>query len=183
MDILALVISALSLAVAGVGTYQANRRAKEALDESRSAAADARWSAAQEAVQHLIGFDPTAEPVDKRLVNLRIALIGLVDHLDGWDGLDAWLEAERTLGATFAREVMDAARPGDGVEQRLDNLMPLMSWAQALSHNLRRFRSVGHDRQSLSALKANAVALVKEVHSRHGWELPPTTNPRMEPLE
>lgn len=63
MDVLALVISALSLLIAGVGTYQANKRANEALAESRKAAEDARWFAVQEAVQRLIGFDPTAEPV------------------------------------------------------------------------------------------------------------------------
>ena len=42
MDVLALVISALSLLIAGVGTYQANKRANEALAESRKAAEDAR---------------------------------------------------------------------------------------------------------------------------------------------
>ncbi|WP_223149055.1 hypothetical protein [Changpingibacter yushuensis] len=42
VDVLALVISALSLLVAGVGTYQANKRANEALAESRKAAEDAR---------------------------------------------------------------------------------------------------------------------------------------------
>ncbi|WHF22551.1 hypothetical protein QJS66_21335 [Kocuria rhizophila] len=56
-------MSALSLLIAGVGTYQANKRANEALAESRKAAEDARWFAVQEAVQRLIGFDPTAEPV------------------------------------------------------------------------------------------------------------------------
>ena len=45
MDVLALVISALSLLIAGVGTYQANKRANEALAESRKAAEDARWFA------------------------------------------------------------------------------------------------------------------------------------------
>lgn len=183
MDILALVISALSLAVAAVGTFQANRRAKEALDESRSAAADARWTAVQAAVQRLIGFDPTDEPIDQRLVDLRIAMIGLVDHLEDWDGLDGWLEAERALGATLGREVMDAARPDDSVEQRLNNLMPMMSWAQALSQNLRCFRSVGHDRQALSALETNAATLIRDVHARHGWDLPPSTNPHLEVLD
>ncbi|GLJ62031.1 hypothetical protein GCM10017576_21610 [Microbacterium barkeri] len=47
----------LSLVVAGIGTYWSNRRSKEALAGSRRAAADARWSARQEAVQRLIGFD------------------------------------------------------------------------------------------------------------------------------
>ena len=75
----ALVISALSLLIAGVGTYQANKRANEALAESRKAAEDARWFAVQEAVQRVIGFDPTAEPVGERLANLRITSIALVD--------------------------------------------------------------------------------------------------------
>lgn len=63
MEILALAIASLSLLVAIVGTYLANARAKEALDLSRSTAVDTQWSAAQAAVQHLIGFDPSAEPI------------------------------------------------------------------------------------------------------------------------
>lgn len=124
MDILALVISALSLIVAGVGTFQANKRAKEAVGEARRAAADARWFGVQEAVQRLVGFDPTAEPVGERLANLRIGMISLVDHLDDWDGLDAWLDAERTLGAPYARQVIEIAGPGDTVEQHMTNLEP-----------------------------------------------------------
>lgn len=58
MEILALAIASLSLLVAIVGTYLANARAKEALDLSRSTAVDTQWSAAQAAIQHLIGFDP-----------------------------------------------------------------------------------------------------------------------------
>lgn len=183
MDILALVISALSLIVAGVGTYQANKRANEALAESRKAAEDARWLAVQEAVQRLVGFDPTAEPVGERLANLRITSIALVDQLDGWDGLDSWLEAERTLGATIALQVMEAARPGDKVDRRVENLDPLMSWAHALSSNLRHFRSVGHDAAALAKLQANAEEHVVAIHARHGWDLPPRTDPRVQPLE
>lgn len=183
MEIIALLVSVLSLAVAGIGTFQANRRAKEALGESRQAASDARWFAAQEAVQRLIGFDPTAEPIGDRLANLRIATIALVDSLDGWPGLDRWLEAERVLGAALGRQVMEAARPGDGVDERLTKLDPLMSWAQALSQNLRLLRSTGHDEQVLGKLQANAEALVRKTHERHGWDLPPRSNPRIQPLE
>lgn len=32
-------------------------------------------------------------------------MIELVDQLEGWDGIDSWLEAERTLGATMSRQV------------------------------------------------------------------------------
>lgn len=183
MDVLALVISALSLLIAGVGTYQANKRANEALAESRKAAEDARWFAVQEAVQRLIGFDPTAEPVGERLANLRITSIALVDQLDGWDGIDSWLETERTLGATIGRQVMEAAKPGDTVERRVANLDPLMSWAHALSSNLRHLRSVGHDAAALAKLQVNAEELVREIHARHGWDLPPRTNLRIQPLD
>lgn len=183
MEVVALVISALSLLVAGLGTYQANKRANDALAESRKAVADARWFALQEAVQGLIGFDPSAEPVGERLANLRITSIALVDHLDDWDGIDSWLEAERTLGATIGRQVLEAAKPGDTVDQRVENLDPLMSWAHALSANLRHLRSVGHDANALAKLQANAESLVKDIHVRRGWELPPQTNPRIQLLE
>src|SRR5690554_6296145 len=129
MDIAALIISGLSLVVAGIGTYWSNKRSKEALAESRRAAADARWSALQEAVQRLIGFDPSAEPIRDRLTNLRIAMLALVDELgdewegldvwlgDEWEGLDVWLDAERALGATYGRQVMEQARPTDTIER------------------------------------------------------------------
>src|SRR5665647_2898743 len=67
MEVIALVVSALSLAVALVGTVLSNRRSSEALAESRKAATVALWSGAQEAVQRLIGSDPASEPVGERL--------------------------------------------------------------------------------------------------------------------
>jgi hypothetical protein len=88
MDVLALVISVLSLLVALVGTYLTNKRSKEALAASQRAAVDGRWSATQEAVQRLIGFDPSAEPIKDRLADLRIAMIALVDDLPEWTELD-----------------------------------------------------------------------------------------------
>jgi hypothetical protein len=182
VEIAALVISGLSLLIAGLGTYQANNRASEALAASRNAAVDARWFAVQEAVQRLIGFDPTAEPVGERLQNLRITMIALVDQLEGWDGIDSWLNAERTLGATIGRQVMEVSEQRATVEQRVRNLEPLMSWAHALSNNLRRFRSTGHDAAVLAELQANAEGLVRSIHKRHGWELPPSANSQVRPL-
>jgi hypothetical protein len=110
-------------------------------------------------------------------------MIELVDQLEGWDGIDSWLEAERTLGATMSRQVMEVSEQRETVEQRVKNLEPLMSWAHALSNNLRRFRSTGHDAAVLAELQANAEAIVGSVHERHGWELPPSTNPRVRPLD
>lgn len=118
MELAAVILSGLSLIVAIVGTALANKRSSEALDESRKAAASALWSGVQQAVQRFIGFDPTMEPVGYRLANFRIATIALVDELDGWAGLDTWLEAERALGAILGRQVMEAARPGDTVDER-----------------------------------------------------------------
>src|SRR5665647_2344151 len=87
MEVIALVVSGISLVVATVGTVLSNRRSSEALAESRKAATVALWSGAQEAVQRLIGFDPASEPVGERLANFRIAMIALVDELKGWDCL------------------------------------------------------------------------------------------------
>ena len=143
MDVVALVVSGLSLVVAAIGTVLSNRRSREALTESRKAATAALWSDAEEAVQRLIGFDPASEPIGDRLANLRIAMIALVDELDDWAGLDQWLEAERALGATLGRQVMEQAKPGDTVNQRLKVLDPLQTWAQAVASNLRRFRQPG----------------------------------------
>lgn len=109
-------------------------------------------------------------------------MIALVDQLEGWDGIDSWLDAERTLGATISRQVMEVSEQGETVEQRVKNLEPLMSWAHVLSSNLRRFRSTGHNATVLAELQANAEAVVRSIHERHRWELPPSTNPRVRPL-
>ncbi|TFB54222.1 hypothetical protein [Cryobacterium sp. Sr3] len=183
MDIAALVISGLAAIIAGLGTVIANRRANEALRESRQAVTTALWSAVQEAVQRLVGFDPITEPVGERLANLRIAMIDLADEYTDWDGLDEWLEAERVLGATLGRQVMVTAKPGDSVEQRLENLDPLMNWAHALSQNLRHFRATGYDKQALPKLQSHAGDLTKRTHERHGWQLPPTSIPYLRPLD
>jgi hypothetical protein len=182
MDVVAVVISGLSLVVAAVGTLLSNRRSLAALEESQKAASTALWSAVQEAVQRLIGFDPTAEPVGDRLTNLRIAMIALIDELDDWDEFDGWLAAEHVLGAALGRQVMEAAQPGDNVEERLAQLEPLMRWAVTLSNNLRLFRSRGYDAEAAAKLRLNAERLVKSVHQKHGWEQPPTTIPGVTPL-
>lgn len=183
MDIAALIISGLAAIIAAIGTILANRRANDALTESRKAVSTALWSDVQEAVQRLLGFDPSTEPVDERLANLRIAMIALTDELEDWEGLDAWLESERALGATIGREVMETAQHGQSAEERLKVLDLHMTWAQALSQNLRRFRSVGHDKGSLTKLRDNNLALIKSIHDRRGWETPPTSNPRLKPLD
>lgn len=183
MDIAALIISGLAAVIAAIGTLLANRRANDALRESRKAVTTTLWSAAQEAVQRLVGFDPSREPVGERLANLRITMIDLADEYNDWEGLDGWLEAERVLGATLGRQVMDAARPGDSVEQRLQNLDQFVTWTQALSQNLRLFRSTGYNNEALSKLRSHAVNLTKKIHEQHGWDLPPASNPRLSPLD
>lgn len=183
MDLAALIISGLALLVALGGTYLSNKRSKEALDESRRAVLDSHWSELQEAVQRLIGFDPIAEPIQDRLTNLRIAMLSLVDHLDTDLAVDTWLDAERVLGATIGRQVMETSRPNDSIDKRVESLDPLMSWAHALSSNLRRFRSVGFDAGTLRSLQDNAEKLLQDIHERHGWQLPPRENLRIQPLD
>lgn len=134
-------------------------------------------------MQRLIGFDPTAAPVNDRLENLRIGMIALVDGLSTWEGLDQWLEAERMLGATYARQVMDWSRPDDSVDQRVDNLMPLMTWARTLSSNLRYPRSTGHDAGTLTKLTQRAVSMIRQLHTKQGWALPSERGPGVAPLD
>lgn len=183
MDVAALALSILSLFVAVIGTYLSNRRSKEALQLSKKAAVDARWSSLQEAVQRLMAFDPTAEPVGERLANLRIGMVALIDELPEWTSLDVWLETEHALGATLGRQVMETAKPGDSVEQRLINLDPLMTWAQALSSNLRHLKSKGPDPEALKKLASHNKSLIAQTHEKNGWDPRPEANPRIKPLE
>lgn len=183
MDVAALILSMLSLVVAVVGTHLANKRSKEAMELSQRAAVDARWSSLQEATQRLIGFDPTAEPVGDRLANLRIAMVALIDELPEWTLLDEWLQTEHALGAALGRQVMESAKPGDSVDQRLSNLDPLMTWAQVLRSNLRRLRSTGHDVDALEKLTSHNKSLIVQTHEKNGWAPRPEANPRISPLE
>lgn len=183
VEFAAVILSGLSLVVALVGTALANKRSNEALAESRKAVASALWSGVQQAVQRLIGFDPTMEPIGDRLANFRIATIALVDELDSWAGLGAWLEAERALGAVLGRQVMEAAQPGDTVDERLAHLDPYQRWAQVLSHNLRRLRMAGFDADALAQLQASAEGQIEAISAKHGWELPRATIPCVSPIE
>lgn len=182
MDMIALLISVVSLFVAFAGTYLANKRSKEALAFSKQAVVDGQWSALQEAVQRLMGFDPTAEPVGERLANLRIAMTALVDELPTWTELGPWLDVERGLGAALAREVMERHDPTASVDQRLSNLEVYQTWAQALSANLRRLKSKGYDAASLAKLALHNRELIVQIHRKNGWEVPPEANPRIHPL-
>lgn len=103
MDIAALVISGLAAIIAGLGTILANRRANQALRESRKAVTTALWSAVQEAVQRLVGFDPTTEPVGERLANLRITMIDL-----------AASTRAGTASTSGSRPNASSAQPSDG---------------------------------------------------------------------
>jgi hypothetical protein len=182
-DVSALVVSIVAALIAGAGTVLANRRSKEALRESRKAVTATLWSALQDAIQRLVGFDPTLEPVGERLANLRIAAIALADEHTDWEGLDTWLDAERALGASIALEVMETAQPSDSVDQRVKKLELMMTWTQGFSQNVRFLRKKGYDRQALSKLRTHASELANEIHKRNGWELPPDSNPRLHPLD
>ena len=183
MDVLALIVSVTSVALAGLGTWLAHKRATEALEEARKAVASALWSDLQDAVQRFIGFDPTMEPIGERLANLRIAGIALIDEMPSWAGLDKWLEAERALGAVLGRQVMMQAKPGDSIEQRLANLDPYQRWAQVLSSNLRHFRANGYDADAADKLQQSAEQQAKAVYNKYGWERPPTSIPDVKPIK
>ncbi|CAI9400377.1 hypothetical protein [Aestuariimicrobium sp. T2.26MG-19.2B] len=183
MDIAAIVISVLSLLVAGIGTYLSDKRSREAKAEAQKATASGHWSALQEAVQRLLGFDPLREPLGDRMTNLRIAMIELADDLADWEGLSQWLEAERLLGATNARLVMETAKPDDDIDQYLERLRPLKTWATVLSQNLRKLRSIGHDEATLAKLREIAETRVKNIHEQNGWGPPPGPDPHIQPLE
>lgn len=130
-------------------------------------------------MQRLVGFDPSAEPVGDRLANLRIAAIALADEHTDWEGLDAWLESERVVGATLGRQVSETAKPDDTIDRRLE----ILDRAHAFSQNLRLFRSSGYDRQTLSKLQVHATRLTTSISERQGWELSTASNTRLSPLE
>jgi len=181
MEIIALVFSGLAIVVAVTGTVLSNRRSTEALELSKRAEASAVWSPVQDAVQRLIGFDPSREPVGERLANLRIAGIALADDL-GWEGLDPWLKAERALGSAYAQQAMNDSSPNDTPDRRLDVTQPYWTWADVLGHNLRRFRKEGYKVDEMDSLRSHALGEVKRIHAKHGWPLPPTTVPGVQAL-
>ena len=97
-DVVTLAIAGFAVIVSIVGTVLSNQRAmssdriargavavsrdalsvsREALDDAREAKVQALWSDAIEAVHRVI-IDPTMEPVQDRLTNLRVRVIALV---------------------------------------------------------------------------------------------------------
>ena len=179
MDGWALAVAILALVVAIVGTSLSNKRAKEsrdiareALDDVQTARTEALWSSAVEAVMRVIGLDPTAEPVQEPLRNLRVHLVALVDGLPEWDGLGAWVAAESARGAVIARELLEHARPGATTDERFARLEPYLTWGINLSQNLRALRNTGHDAQVLADLRDSAHRDVVTIHKRNGWALP-----------
>ena len=185
MEITAIFLSGLSLVVAIAGTALANKRSSEALNESRKAAASALWSGVQSAVQRFVGFDPSAEPPGERLSDFRIATIALVDEMEGWAGLDTWLEAERALGAVQALQVMKVMEQGGTIDQRLATLEPFQLWAQALSSNLRRFRTTGFDAAVAAKLSKIAQDQARSINEKHGFDQQPSppSGLKLEPLD
>jgi hypothetical protein len=129
----------------------------------------AHWQEMQKAVQRFVGFDPMQEAVGERLSDLRSAMIGLVDNLQDWTGLDDWLEAERALGAALGLQVMEQAQASDTIDRRLEILAPYQVWAQALSSNLRFIRSRGHDPEALAHLRALAEEGRLKVLEANNW--------------
>lgn len=69
----------------------------------------------------------------------------------------------------------------DGVEQRVQNLGPLMEWAQVLSHDLRLLKK-GRNDAVVSDLAAHAKKLVIEIYQKNQWNLPPASSPHIRPL-
>lgn len=179
MDGWALAVAILALVVAIVGTSLSNKRAKEsrdiareALDDVQAARTEALWSSAVEAVMRVIGLDPTAEPVQEPLRNLRVHLVALVDGLPEWDGLGAWVAAESARGAVIARELLEHARPGATTDERFARLEPYLTWGINLSQNLRDLRRKGHYPDAIAQLRVIAQRDVEAIHVRNGWDLP-----------
>lgn len=83
----------------------------------------------------------------------------------------------------LARQVMDRAKPGDTVDERLRTLDPYLLWAQVLANNLRRFRAVGYDAVAAAKLREHAENQLKTISQAHGWPLPPTTMPGVKALD
>lgn len=182
MDLASLIFSGLSIIVALVGTVLSNNRARDALQEARNAATGTLWAEAQTAVQRLVGFDPATEPVGERLVNLRIALVALVDAHKHWPGFDSWLATEHQLGSALARQVLDKASPTDTADQRLRILDPYLGWAMALGSNLRFLRSDGFDPEPVRKLREHAEQLTTQVYEVNGWVQPPIAD-MLSPLD
>jgi hypothetical protein len=80
--------------------------------------------------------------------------------------------------STFSTTFHGRAKPGDNVEQRLENFDLLASWALALGNNLRRFRASGYDKQT----PVNDP-IIRRIHELHGGAFPATLSAHIEPLD
>lgn len=178
-----LVVSVVSVGVAALGTWLAHRRATEAMEESKKAAASALWSDLQAVVQRFLGFDPSMEPHADRFLHFRTTAVALVDELE-WDGFDKWLAQEHALGSALCRQALEQADPSDTLDERMEKLDPLFAWGMALSGNLRRLRKTGPDGDSMSKLRQHVEEQVEGLYEQNDWGQPPSgQSPRIKPLE
>ena len=136
-------------------------------------------------MQRFVGFDPSAEPIGERLSDFRIATIALVDELEDWADLDTWLEAERALGAVQGLQVMKMMEQGGTIDQRLATLEPFQLWAQALSSNLRHFRTTGFDAAVAAKLSKIAQDQARSINEKHGFDQQssPPSGLKLKPLD
>lgn len=193
-EVLTLVLAVLSILVAMGGTYLANERAKAGERTAREALEDARlarkeavelalWTGAIEAVNRHMAFDPAREDVGTRNQDLRIRLTLLIDHLHEWEGFDAWLAEELSLGSAVARAVMERRRPGETVTEQLERAWKYSAWAVALTKNLRYLRRYGYKPKHIKYLRDAAHERRVSLYRAHNWGEMPTEVPDIEELD
>lgn len=185
MDLAALALAGLSLVVSVLALLssrskdeEANRIAREALDEARSVKTAEAWAAVIRSTNHRMTLNPTAEDAGPILRDSRADLMALVDALPEWTALGDWLANEHVLGAAAARaDLEDMGRDRDA--------LPDLSarWGAALTQNLRRFRATGYDEQTMHRLTASTREQLERLHTSRGWELPAETMEGVEPLD
>mgnify|MGYP003378695389 CR=1 FL=1 len=95
------------------------------------------------------------------------------------------LEAERVLGAVQGLQVIKVMGQGDTIDLRLATLEPFQLWAQALSSNLRYFRTTGFDAAVAAKLSKIAQDQARSINEKHGFDQQssPPSGMKLEPLD
>lgn len=127
-------------------SVRADRRALRAEKTSEASAERELWSRLIFAVQPAIGANVHHTDMHAMMVDIRTAMMELVDGLDHheYSDLDRWMQAEHQLMAGLFEETSRGiAGRNPSVEEMVEAHARPAKWAAALISNLRYARTLG----------------------------------------
>lgn len=145
---------------------------------------EAQKRATRDAVAALapfVGLDPFRVDVHPLLVNLRIALMILVDEFPADHPLNDLVSFQHHLGIATANAILEAGEPvpkpsvsgSTAARQKAELINPLHGWAAHFTSDLRTIQAEVVREGQIIAQTAHVRQALVNVYERNGWGDPP----------